>query len=336
MTRHAAYRWALVTGLVLCLSTRAAPEVHPVDSNTVHDGHDHAEHEAHDHAGHDHETHADHDAEVLKLSPEVAADLAIEVREATGGSIERQRAFPAEVLLNRDRLAAVKPRFSSLVRVLHAEIGDSVRQGAALATLENRETLAVYTVEAPHDGLVLSKNAAVGELVGEDTVLYEVADLSVVWVDLHIFPQYQHDVRKGQPVSLFAPDGHQAQTVVNYISPLITPETRTIRARCILENPEEDFRPGAFVQAWLAVEAAEAKVRVERDAVQDLDGEPTVFVESPAGYAPRAVTPGLSDGAFVEIREGLQVGERYVARGAFHLKADMLTRGMDPHAGHGH
>ncbi len=120
------------------------------------------------------------------------------------------------------------------------------------------------------------------------------------------------------------------------VSPLMSRETRTVQARCVLDDPEEDFMPGAFVQAILVVDQTDARVRVEKMAIQKMGGETVVFVEVDGEYVSRDVTVGLSDAEHIEIVAGLESGESYVAEGAFELKANMVTSGMDPHAGHGH
>lgn len=259
------------------------------------------------------------------------------VKEAEGGRIARHVSFPAEVVLNRDRVVTVSPPYPSIIREVFAEVGDEVQPGDRLAILENRETLARYTLSAPQEGIITARQASSGESVGDDTVLFEIADLSSVWVEIRVFPQYRHGLAKGQEVTLVAADGHRMESVVHYISPLMSKDSRTVHVRCALHNPEEDFMPGAFVQAILVVDQTDARVRVEKSAIQKVSGETVVFVEEEEGeYASREVTVGLSDSAHVEILAGLEPGESYVAEGAFELKANMVTSGMDPHAGHGH
>jgi hypothetical protein len=70
--------------------------------------------------------------------------------------------------------------------------------------------------------------------------------------------------------------------------------------------------------------------------VQMLAGEPVVFLPSAAGFITAPVQLGLADDYHVEIKSGLAPGTEYVAVGAFALKTQMVTSGMDPHAGHGH
>jgi cobalt-zinc-cadmium efflux system membrane fusion protein len=324
-----------------------APAGHDHDAEEDgHEGHDHDAHAGHDHdaeeVGHeDHavDPHAGHDhAEeaVVELSDEMIEKVGIQVHEAEGGSIAKASVFPAEIKLNRNTTAAVSPRYASIVRQVFGEIGDTVKKGDVLASLENRESMAVYTVAAPLDGVIIAKDLAVGESAGEDRVLYEVADLSSVWADISVFPKYQHQLRKGMPVKFVAHDGHITRGSVKYISPIVSHETRTFTARCVLKGADEDFTPGAFVRALIHIETVEAEVRVPLKAVQTLEGETVVFIPEEHGFLTRPVELGLADDHNVEIKGGLEAGESYVAVGAFTLKAQMITSGLDPHAGHGH
>ena len=66
------------------------------------------------------------------------------------------------------------------------------------------------------------------------------------------------------------------------------------------------------------------------------DGEPVIFVPMNGGFEARRVRRGASDGKSIAVVDGLRQGEEYVSEGAFELKAQLITSGMDPHAGHGH
>lgn len=307
----------------------AEPVLHDHDGDGVpdHDTHDAID----DHAGHDHGP-----VEGIKLTQEMFDKIGIQVREAASGTVAQSSVFPAEIKLNRDTTAAISPRYASIVREVYAEIGDEVKKGSMLASLENRETMAVYKLTAPNAGVIISKDLAVGEVVGDDKPLFEVADLSSVWADINVFPRYQHLLRKGMSVNFIARDGCMADGLIKYISPIISHETRTFTARCILKDARDDFTPGAFVRAQIKIKSIDAAVVVPREAVQTFEGERVVFVPSPNGFIPEVVTLGLSDERNVEIVSGLEPNAKYAAIGAFALKAQMVTSGMDPHAGHGH
>ncbi len=108
---------------------------------------------------------------------------------------------------------------------------------------------------------------------------------------------------------------------IAYVGALIGEQSRTALARVVLPNPQLAWRPGLFVTVELVAERTEAPVTVAAEAVQALDGRPTVFEKVDGGFAPRAVRTGRSDGRRVEIVEGLAAGAPIAGRGSFAVKA---------------
>ena len=173
-------------------------------------------------------------------------------------------------------------------------------------------------------------------LDGTESV-YTIADLATVWVDLAVHGADLPAVVAGTPAEIrssFHPG--RAEGSVGIVIPQVDEGTRTATARVVLENGAGTWRPGMFVTADLRLPAAERPLVVPRLAVQTIQGENVVFVPSGAGFVTRIVRLGTSDAARAEIVAGLGAGDAYVAKGAFELKARLLTANLDPHAGHGH
>ena len=75
---------------------------------------------------------------------------------------------------------------------------------------------------------------------------------------------------------------------------------------------------------------------VPRAAVQILDQKQVVFIAEGDGFEAVPVELGRGDRTVVEVKSGLEAGQRYVEKGAFELKAKVATSGLGAHAGHGH
>jgi cobalt-zinc-cadmium efflux system membrane fusion protein len=189
-----------------------------------------------------------------------------------------------------------------------------------------------YEVVAPFAGTVIEKHIAVGEMLKDDTEAFEVADLSTVWVDLNLAVKDLLLVRKGQHVVIAANTTMRAEGTVSYISPVVSDETRTVLTRVVLPNPDGRWRPGLFVTATLTASETPVAVLIPKTATQTIDGQPSVFVQTSEGFAPRPVTLGRANETHVEITAGLEVGERYATTETFILKAE-LGKGA---AGHEH
>jgi len=194
-----------------------------------------------------------------------------------------------------------------------------------------------YALRAPFAGTVIGKHIVLGEkLTGEDDV-FTIADMGTVWVDLDIYQKDLPFIRKGLSVEIrVGPGVDDAKGMIAYVSPLVDAQTRTGRARIVLPNPKGQYRPGLFVTADVELGEIHIAVLVPRGAVQDLAGETVVFLPDAEGFRGQIVTVGRSSRTHVEIVTGLHAGDKYVVKGAFKLKAEIKTSGLDPHAGHGH
>jgi len=199
------------------------------------------------------------------------------------------------------------------------------------------ETLTEYEIIAPFDGKVIEKDITLGEVLREDKVAFVVADLSTVWVDLSIYQKDLPFVKHGQRVLISAGQGiPDAEGVISYLGPIVSDETRTALARVTLPNKEGQWRPGLFVTARLFKEETPVPLLIPKAALQNLEGEACVFLYHREGFEPQNVSVGRTNKTHAEILAGLKVGQSYVTKGAFELKAKIVTSTLDSHAGHGH
>ncbi len=231
--------------------------------------------------------------------------------------------------------AEAKIQMRSVEQKLHA-LGFSQEYLEKLP-LEQKSQLTKFEITAPFDGTVIDKHITLGEVVGDDADVFVVADLSSVWVDLHVYPKDLMKIKKGQKVIISAgqmiPD---AEGVISYVGPVVGTESRTALARVVLPNSNGVIRPGLFVTAKVAVDNVEADVIVPKDAIQTLEGKKCVFIKDEHGFEPSFITLGQSNTGFVQVTSGLDPGQQYVTKGAFELKAKIITSTLDSHAGHGH
>ncbi len=236
------------------------------------------------------------------------------------------------------RLLELVPRTEDLEPCLCSE--QECAEGefpSILETLGEDERLGWYALRAPIDGYITEKHLSLGEMVSPDESIMTVIDTASVWVRFSVYQKDLALVRPGLPASVDAGLDYAAvRGNVEYLAPVIDPQTRTAQARLTLPNPEGRLRPGLYVQVQVDTGAADFPVVVERQAVQLLDEVEVIFVEEGEEFAAMAVELGRSDREHVVILEGLEPGQRYVRRGAFELKAKIVTSGLGSHAGHGH
>ena len=194
-----------------------------------------------------------------------------------------------------------------------------------------------YSIRSSSSGVILEKNIVPGEKVSDEEPLFKIADTSSVWVDLTVYLKDIDFIGRGDEVSIHAEhSGREAKGRISMLSPVLDKATRTMTARILLDNENGNWRPGMFVNGRIYVSAEKVPVVAPKDAIQIIDGEQIVFVPEGDSFITVPVKTGRSDREHLEITAGLEPGARYVAKGAFNLKAKLVTSTLDSHAGHGH
>lgn len=194
-----------------------------------------------------------------------------------------------------------------------------------------------YGVLAPADGIIIRKHLSRGEARKDEDEIFVIANLDTVWIDLAVYQKNIPYIREGVKARISAGESLKAQDgVISMVSPVAEEKARTVLARIVLPNKGGTWVPGMFVTAEIEVPSDGTVVLVEKDAPQNIEGEAVVFVVQGDGFKTQPVKLGRSDENHTEVLSGLVPGQKYVAEGAFDLKAQMITSGMDAHAGHGH
>ena len=185
-----------------------------------------------------------------------------------------------------------------------------------------------FPVVSPVDGYVTVLDVYNGREVIQGENLLEIADLSRVWVEADLFEAESRFVKVGQPIKVTLPydPAFSSTGAVSYVYPSLSAETRTLKVRAELPNPDLALRPGMFANLELEVAGREGIV-VPLAAILDTGRRQVVFVEEPAGtFTPRVVTVGLRGEAGATVLSGLEVGERVVDRAAFLLDSESRIR----------
>lgn len=271
----------------------------------------------------------------VTLSEAEIEEFGVELAVAGPGLIATTVEIPGEIRPNAERVAHIAPRFPGIVKSVKKAVGDTVARGDVLAIIESSESLSSYSVKSLLEGLVIARHVSVGESVTTDGELFVVADLESVWVDFQAFQKHLPLLQVGQRVHISAGHGlPEAEALVSYISPVVDEATRTATVRAVVENPDGQWRPGLFVTGRVETTSVEVPLAVPTTAIQTIGAVPVVFVEHDDGFLPTPVRIGTSGPHFVEVKAGLETGQRFVSAGGFILKAE-LQRG-ELGEGHGH
>lgn len=189
-------------------------------------------------------------------------------------------------------------------------------------------------IRSPVRGYLARKSALRGLYVQAGTELFQIADLSKVWVLADVPEAEVGRVVTGQQAALTvaAWPGETFTGKVTFIYPAVNTGSRTLQARVELDNPAMKLRPGMYGEVAIQVGASEAVV-VPREALVDTGELRYVFVSRGNGrFEPRRVEPGLESGGRIAILSGLTEGETVVTTSAFLLDSESRLRAALAHA----
>ncbi len=262
------------------------------------------------------------------IGGKIAQDAGIRVAPAGPGVIADEHEVQGLLTPVEGRMTQVMARYPGPVRTLRANVGDPVRAGQTLATIESNLSLTNYNVTSPISGVVLARNASVGAVASEGAPLFEVADLSSLWVDLHIFGADAQHIRPGVPVAVTRmSDGKTVETTLERVLPGTATASQSTVARATIPNTDGLWRPGSAVKARITVEQQPAALMVPLAALQTFRDWDVVFVRVGDTYEVRPVELGKRDGQRVEILSGIDKGDQVVVEQSYLVKADIEKSG---------
>jgi Cu(I)/Ag(I) efflux system membrane fusion protein len=214
--------------------------------------------------------------------------------------------------------------------VSETEIRNLEKQGKAQRTL---------VIRSPASGIVMEKSALAGMRAAAGDTLFKIADLSSVWIIAEVYEQEIGLVSAGQPVRVMldAYPGRPFQGKVTFIYPTLNAETRTVKVRIELPNPQGLLKPMMYAHVEM-ITAARQTLVVPRSSVLDGGKDTLVLVERGEGrFEPRPVKLGMRGDETVEVLDGVRSGEKVVVAANFLIDAESnLRAALNSFGAHGH
>jgi Cu(I)/Ag(I) efflux system membrane fusion protein len=186
--------------------------------------------------------------------------------------------------------------------------------------------LPIYT---PLSGIVIEKMVQQGQYVNTGDVLFNIADLSRVWVEIEVYENEFPNIRIGQHVEIRSQSfpGRPFTGRISFIYPFLDPKTRTVKVRVEMPNPGMKLKPDMFVNAVIKVPLVSAIV-VPVSAVMDTGKRQLVWVESSPGmFEPRNVQVGQQTDDQIQILSGLKSGDKVAVSGGYLIDSESQLKG---------
>lgn len=200
---------------------------------------------------------------------------------------------------------------------------------AALARLAETRTInSTVQIVAPIAGTIIDRKVTEGQVVQPADGVFLVADLSNLWAVADVPEQIAGSVRAGEAVELemAALPGRPLTGRLNYVAPTVSPDTRTVRVRMDLPNPQREFRPNMLASMQIR-SAPQWRLTVPAEAVVREENRDFVFVRSGENaYRLHAVQLGAEFEGRRVVQSGLREADVIVLEGAFHLNNERKRR----------
>jgi cobalt-zinc-cadmium efflux system membrane fusion protein len=261
-----------------------------------------------------------------EIQPDVAQAMGIEVEQAGGRLIREVIELQGTVLPHPNSVTEVRGRFPGVVQSAQKDIGDSVKRGEPLASVQSNESMQTYVVNAPRDGTVIAREARIGS-ASSNNALYVIADLSRLVADFKVYGRDLGRIAAGQTVRVSSLDGEDTIVgTIDRILPTLDVNNRAATARVLLNN-DPNWRPGLFVQGLAIVADHEVPLAVRQSGLQSFRDFTVVYARVRQTYEVRMLDLGRRDGEFVEVLSGLEPGTTYVSENSYLIKADIEKSG---------
>ncbi len=201
------------------------------------------------------------------------------------------------------------------------------RQIAAIEA--SGEVKAELDIHADVAGVVIKRGYSTGDFVGRGDVLFEIADLSRVWVQLDAYESDIPLIKVGDKIEITVASfpGRIFSAKVNFVDPLVNPQSRTAAVRAEIGNPDLALKPDMFINAKVKVKqtSKEKSLLIPKSALLWTGKRSIVYVDVTDGEYPafelRELTLGARSGDYYAVVAGLNPGEKVVANGVFAIDA---------------
>ena len=261
-----------------------------------------------------------------RIAPDIADAFGLEIERAGPATIpETVRAY-GWVVPDAERSRRIYARFPGTLQSVEASVGDRVRKGQTLATVESNDSLALYSIAAPIDGVITERHAHPGEQTAGRALLMLI-DTAQVWAEFAVFPGDRARVRLDAPVRVTAMGSALEQTArISYLGSVARPD-QSVVARVTLANPGGVLVPGMYVIGDIEVAVHEVELAVRREALQSFRDFTVVYAQFGDQYEVRMLEMGRRNAEWVEVLGGLAPGTPYVTANSYLVKADIEKSG---------
>lgn len=208
--------------------------------------------------------------------------------------------------------------------------------------LANKKPIQRFSIRADVNGVVTKKMVDLGDYVQRGMPIYEISDLSKVWVLFDLYESELAWIKEGSDIeyTINSFPGETFKGKISFIDPLINPQTRVASARVEVSNKDGRFKPEMFASGIVKNDIGKLdskEIVIPKSAVLWTGKRSVIYVKQGSGFKIREITLGPALGDSYLVKDGLETGEEIVSNGTFTIDAAVQLSGkpsmMNPEGG---
>jgi len=260
------------------------------------------------------------------IEPAVAQAMNIQTNIAGGATLVETIETFGKLVVYADAERIISARFEGQINKVHVRLGQAVKVGDALITINSNESLKSYTITSPIDGVITNKRANAGEQSAGRSLL-SIVDTTKLTAELSVFPIDRPRTVVGADVKLHMTG--QANTLAGRIRAIDTQlqANQASTVRVDIDNSTNTLSAGQFITADIEVARYTVPLAVKRVGLQAFRDFTVVYAKVGDEYEVRMLELGRVAGEWVEVLGGLNPGTEYVTENSFIIKADIEKSG---------
>jgi len=261
-----------------------------------------------------------------KIAEDVAKAMEISTEVVGPSTFHETVEVYGKLTLPANATSNVYARFDGLVEKVHVKLGDSVKKGQLLLTVESNESLQSYKVLSAQNGIVSTVNVTSGEQ-SKGRALLKVTNDEALIAELAVFPMDLPTVNIGAKttLSINGVDEKQISKIDSRVLKIRGDQAKIFRV--LVNNTDSMLSEGSFVSAEIEIGSYDVAMAVKRKALQSFRDYTVVYAKVGNEYEVRMLDLGRIVGNEIEVLSGISIGTEYVTENSYILKADVEKSG---------
>lgn len=235
----------------------------------------------------------------------------------------------AQMQKDSANLNALRTKRSALIQVYQQRLAVyGGASGTINTVLRTRQIYPYVTLCASKDGILLERKVNPGEIVEKNREMFNLADLSTIWLVGYAFEKDSQSLHVGEKVTgtIEESNGKLIHGELSYVSPILDNTTKTLEVRADIPNPNLSIKPNMYAEMFVNTGVAHV-LAIPNDAVEKYGDYNFAYVKvKPNTYEERKITIGRKNDNYTEVISGIKAGEEVVTSGSFSLLGESIKQ----------